>query len=323
MGARTPKPTAGSAAQHHLVTLTLKSLEQSKPDTDGIIRSRYVAGRSSSPAPTLGNAKRADRQRPKRLDVEVSKASIARAMAIWDYLLKDWESRGWEVEVEEENFRWSTWVIIDEVSIPVRMFETVIHTKHVRTPEEEERVKRNPWLHNVPYEHVNPSGLLFFGIVNWYGVRRKRGDDQRGRLEDKIGKITEIMEGEAKKETARAEAAEQFQQAVEERRKARAEEKKREEEEQARLRALREEEQARLRALEEAQRRRIERLRTGVDSWRFASQAREYLAALRAAFADSPVEVPSADAEWLKWADEYIDSIDPIKKAARRPTEPS
>ncbi len=142
------------------------------------------------------------------------------------------------------------------------------------------------------YNYV-PNGVLTFHVLNEWGSTRKYSDSTRSRLEDK----TELVINGIREEYARIKRDEEERLAREmvQRFEARAE-------------AARERE--RLEA-----RQRVESLLADVDAWHRSQQIRAYLSSFRATLEkwSGPINPKSEAAKWLRWANRYADSLDPLR----------
>ena len=92
------------------------------------------------------------------LDIHVTKASIDRALPIFDALLKGWRARGWPVETTDDQ-PWLTQVTVLDERFSVRLDEKV---RTIRTPRPS--IESRDWLGpRIPDTH-EPTGQLTFRI---------------------------------------------------------------------------------------------------------------------------------------------------------------
>jgi hypothetical protein len=135
------------------------------------------------------------------------------------------------------------------------------------------------------------------------GGRHRWGDRQRWRLEDKLHQILDEIEHRAKAE---------HEQSLKQQRK----------EEQTRHRWQEAMEQARIDLLKDF---RVKALREQTDAWHEAGRIRAYCDALdqhvSTALAGSPEEQRSV-MEWITWARNYADDIDPVHRRPCIPKDP-
>lgn len=241
-----------------------------------------------------------------RLDIDVSKAQLRRALRIMDAVVRAFEARGWKVELSSRDDLKSHVTIFGQ-RVPFGIRETL--KKAVTSAPKADRLfgsrtnlPRSSTYHDDYHEY---SGLLAF-VMRYdgsYGVLKSWGESKTKPLEERVGKfiINLVREAYGDWEAARN-RAEWERQARE------AEERRREEEHQ------REAEATRVRALLDQ-----------AENWDTSKRLHSYLAAVRAA-AESQPDGLQADTDlrnWLTWAESYARSIDPLQQPLNRlPTVP-
>ncbi|PYR93588.1 MAG: hypothetical protein DMF84_09305 [Acidobacteria bacterium] len=220
-------------------------------------------------------------------DVRVSKASIGRAMQIFQALLLALEKRGHTMSVKDGK------TFITVLGEPFRVSLKEHSRQTVRELTEDEHRQRRQGMTVNPYV-LKPSGELAFRIGDEYSMTKATADGKKRRLEDSLNVFIENLIGRALNEKARRAEREREE---EERRKA--EQRRKEEENWERH--------------EIAKRQRFDQL---VEYWLQNENRRRFLAALREAIGEVPPESPLA--EWLKWAEDYIEVASPLPRFKRR-----
>ena len=256
---------------HALVRLTRDSMEHGGVDDYGALFSRGSQ---------------------QRLDIRVSKTSLARALRILDALFKALEARGAPVKLGTE--RWErTYVAITDEKVKVRLEEVFKRIDHVLTKKEREEQEKwgRSWARKWEYE---PTGLLRFRIEEYVeGARKSWSDGGSQRLEEMLNDIVKgiviVAEALRVRRIEREREERERREALEQR---------------AKLEQLRREEGARRLQLE----RQVER-------WVRSRNLRAYLDAVEQT--DMPqglVITPDSQlTRWLTWAREYADILDPLK----------
>jgi hypothetical protein len=239
------------------------ALRSAQPDRDGIVHSPRGC-----------------------LDVRVSKASIRRALQIWQALVRGLEERGYKIEVKEGK----TWITV--LGEPFRVFlkERLRQTIRDLTPDEHRQ--RREGLSVNPYT-LTPSGELSFQIGDSY-TSRATSDGKKHRLDDSLNAFMEMLIRKAYQEKGRRVERER-----EEERRREAERKRKDEENRNRQ--------------EIAHRKRFDRL---VELWLENENRKVFLIRLRAAIGEVPEASPLA--EWLSWAEDYIEMADPLARFGDR-----
>ncbi|MEJ7761025.1 MAG: hypothetical protein WKF55_15700 [Gemmatimonadaceae bacterium] len=227
------------------------------------------------------------------LDVQVTLDSSDRTMCILDALIKALDLRGYRTTIRRNGENVSTSVRIIEEDIAISLSEQVN-----RVERKDEKRKQSEW--GFPHYDWVPTGRLSLRIQSWSpGTRQSWSDGKQQRLESCLNRF--IVGLVVCAEAARAGRLER-------------EEREREyrEAEEKRLLELRrrEEEAARARALIHA-----------ADQWETAQTIRRYLMQVRGSLEHRP-DVPLEMREWLKWAQEFVDRIDPLLPEPSIPVDP-
>ena len=257
---------------HQLVSNTLIALKSCTPDRDGILRPRSA----------------------QCLDVSISRNIIGRAMRVMDALLKALEKHGYPASIVERDRKRLTCVQVLGETIEIQLRELLDRREKQFTAVEKKERERSSWLRDkIEYEY-SPSGRLTLNILNYLsdGCRRVWSDGKKQRLEIRLDSVINGVIAAAESEKALRLQRERW-------------EKERVDREQERLK--------------EAERRRKEEEKIGrlehfVNSWKRSQGVREFLTALEQGFADKNVSIdPGSElGNWLSWARNYADSIDPI-----------
>jgi hypothetical protein len=222
-------------------------------------------------------------------DVRVSKASISRAGRILQALAVALEGRGYSITVKDGK----TYIAVLKEPFQVFLKENTRTTIRELTADEHRR--RRDGQEVTPYE-LSPSGELVFHVGDSY-MKRGTSDGKRHRLEESLNRFIESLVWRALTEKARREQREREEQARQEAARRRKEEENRERHELSK-------------------RNRFDKL---VAYWLDNENRRAFLAQLRRSIGEVPTESPLA--EWLIWADGFVDVSDPLARfRARRAT---
>ena len=213
------------------------------------------------------------------LEVCVSKGALARALSILDALLLAMEARGHQVHVREGKTR----VVVHGEPIEFRIDERTIRREKVLTAKEQLELDRGGWVFGR-YSY-QPSGELSLHLKNIYRVRHKWSDRKTLRLEEQLNDIPAGLETAAEAEKV-----------------SRLERERREQEWQA-AEARREKEAERIRNLDE-----------WASQWERCERYRAFLAAARRHFEGRTISDKLLG--WFAWADNYVQSIDPLRAAS-------
>jgi hypothetical protein len=266
-------PTLGSP--HPLVARTEKSLRNARKDQRGLL---------------LPDAQRI-------LDVRVTRASLDRALRIFDALIKGLETRGFVVSCSPDGERRTSVKVLDE-EVGVRIEETVRRVERKPTASLRRREPPGHFLPSYPQYDYIPSGELLLRVTDqdFQATRRTWRDGKRHRLEAQLNRFVVglVVVAEAKK--AERLRLEEFHRELEERR--------RKAEEQARFR---QEEETRIRLLD-----------ADLAAWATSRRIREYVAAVQAdGRARCETDEQRSDLDrWLEWVNGYAARLDPATRVA-------
>jgi hypothetical protein len=266
----------GPARYHGLVRSTRDSMKDSGWHRQGLL------------SPTW-------REREARLDIEVSKESLPRALRLMDAILKAFEKRGHKLVSEAKEYHCNVFFTILGEQFSFRLREK---SKMIRIPESEQ--KKDHFSNRVRYEPTGDFELQ---------LRRKQSsypqeiwkDSKRRRLEDQLNEVMiALIVGVEKERNWRI-------QQEENERQRRADEAKRWQQEQER----RKEEQ------------KISELTKMVGNWNQAASIREFIADVKATIKQrqGPIEEGSELATWMEWAINYAKKLDPL--GAKTEPEPA
>ena len=232
------------------------------------------------------------------LNITVSKNSLRRALRIMDTVLKALEERGHSVKLADRE----TQTKIQGIPIRFGITEQVITRK--KRPEEHDLSGPYRFRHNLFVDERVPSGKLSLSITStaglWdFGLQSNWRDAKKTKLENRINSFIEGLE------TVAAATIEREREKEEERLREIELEKKREEERARRAELRREylKEEARVNALLQAS-----------EDWKRSEILREYVAEIKRRMAEDALpegfETPSD--EWLQWARDQADRLDPL-----------
>jgi len=215
------------------------------------------------------------------LDIFVSHAQSKRALLIMDALLKAAQARGYETIVAEDSWGEQTRVIKEGEEVRISLYEHVRQTPRELTAEEK---KKPPYLLDIPLEYKVDGKLNLKLNVKWSHYQ-KWGDRKNEPLENRLNE-------------ALAAVIAHLESLVEEKREKAEEERRRQEF---------------IRRREEEKRKR-EALESNVAKWRESRDLHDYLDAYeKRLIATKGAIIPeSLEAEWLVWARDYAESLDPL-----------
>jgi hypothetical protein len=233
-----------------------------------------------------------------RLDIDVSKAQLRRALRIMDALIRAFEARGWKVDLSSRDDLKSHVTIFGQ-RIPFGIRETL--KKAVKTAPTPDRLfgsrsnlPRSSTYHDDYHEY---SGILAFVMryEGGYGVSKSWAESKTKPLEERVAEfiINLVKEAYGDWEAARN-RAEWDRQARE------AEERHREAERRRKANAAK-----------------VQALHKQAEMWHTSRVLRDYVNAVRSAAESQPVGLPgdSALSRWLAWAEEHARSIDPLQRS--------
>jgi hypothetical protein len=242
----------------------------------------------------LASAKRDQHDRlliPGRRDpvLAVTVASHRRALLLLSALATVATSRGHAVVLHEEESSYVLAIVVEDAEIAASVIERLDRKAHELTPAERLQADRG-YRYGIPKYDYFAAGRLQILLHESGASRSSWSDTERRSLERQLGSVVLAIE------------------AVGERRRLQriADEERRREQER---RALAEAEERRLQRLREARVQHEERL---ARAWSEAEEIRRFLAAVRAAV---PSSKSDGTAAWLRWADAYAVSLDPVSRA--------
>jgi hypothetical protein len=230
-----------------------------------------------------------------RLDIDVSKSQIRRAVRIMNALVRAFEVRGWKIALGSQDDR-KSYVTIFGQRLPFGIREML--KKVANPPAKPERLydgrMYTPWQSKYRDEH---SGVLAFVIRNDWGrgVNKSWAETQTRPLEERLGDFVISLVRDAHEDLERARRRAESERLAEEAAERRREEERRREAEAARVRAL----------LQQA------------DSWGTSTRLTDYLMAVRAAAEKQPggLQPDTELFNWLAWAESYARSINPLQQS--------
>jgi len=234
-------------------------------------------------------------QAKNHFDLSVTKGSLDRSLKLMSALLNAFEIRGWAFKYIHDPALKMQVIILDE-AIEFSIHETLRQINHVLTPDEIESKRRwkHSWTHKWDYI---PSDRLTLKIDNArYLINRQSWRDGKvQRIEQCLNKfcISAIQLAEALKVDRAKKAAEKIRY-------------EKEQIERARLRDLREIEINKRKIFDQQ-----------LDAWGKAEHFRKYIHAVDLLDMETFTigETQVSKQEWLAWAHNYSDQIDPLKDA--------
>jgi len=236
------------------------------------------------------------------LKVRVGRQSVGRAMRLMNALIKALEARSSTVSVMDHDRTHQTCVKILDETIEVELREGLNRREKQFTTAELREREKSSWLRDRKEYEFYPSGNFVFTILGYYGegLRKVWSDGKRQRLENCLNSIIAGLGAAAEGEKAlrlRREQRERERQ-EEERRRWEEEERRRKEEEK------------------------IKHLEKLVANWNQSQKIRQFLSEVERAATENQGKKNANLAEWLSWAREYADSIDPIHLTFRSASQP-
>lgn len=226
------------------------------------------------------------------LDLDVSKATLTRALRIMNAVVKAFEKRGWPVAVGPTDDRGTSVTVLQQkILFGIREPRKQVQNE----PAKPRRLGSGEWYtpYELKYRH-EPSGRLSLVVRNSWGraVDTAISDSGRRKLEDRLNEfmvlVVKVAHERAEWERRRIEAELRHREA-----------------EQVRLAEQRKRdlEAARLTALQEQ-----------AERWRRSRTLADYLAAVRAHMASVRVDESQSRelAAWLAWAETQARALDPL-----------
>ena len=254
-----------SAPTNPIVIRTGKSMRSSKPDNRGVF------------IPKAKNC----------LDIKTSSDSISRAVHIMDSLLNALESRGARCTNKYYKFSDTNILAIElnDIQIEVSLEEIIKRIKHVCSPQEEARVKRDPYYrYKLPEFDYIPTGNLtlkmhhiwdYKGRKSWSDAKIQRLDNCLNDFLISFQKATIYLKEQENNRKLEELARQQAREKQEEFEKQKAEEQKR-----------------------------VNQLIVDCENWQQSQRIRQYIGEVE--------NKNSKPKEWRKWALEQADRIDPL-----------
>lgn len=231
------------------------------------------------------------------LDVRVSKASLDRALAVYDAFLGAWQAIGGTVELGTYAYekRPATLAAFDGDSVPLELFEEVQRTV------KEKDAKSRYYYRDYDY---TPTGKLVFKIEGWGGdyARMKWSDGKRQKVETMIDSLVDgLRRTLSNHRTQRLdnECVERQKQAAQAVRKVATERR-------------------------QADGRREKQLLEDIEAWKRAKDVRAYISQIRQMVDAGKMRVTDSERfrRWSEWCDWYADSTDPLLADPPHPERP-
>lgn len=174
-----------------------------------------------------------------------------------------------------------------------RLKQETTRSDHRPTPSERREVEKHKYFHNVPKWDWRTTDRFLFEVYDpdsSYRPRLKLADGKRGRLEQKLEQLPDLVRELIQENRAREAERQRLQRQWEEERRRR---------EEAEAHVARE-------------RRAVENLLSEAERWRRANRLREYLAALEATFRARGI--PEDSDEWarVRLGHRAADELDPL-----------
>lgn len=271
---------------HPKVARTQKRLEKAKPSEMGLVTT----------------------SEPDLFDLEIGKESVTRAVAFLNALVTAAEDRGCQVVKGNRALVFFG----DGETLDFRIVEQITRSKHEPTEaelaaiarwERHQQQRRQSWNYGSwtprptpPEWDYAPNGHLQVivnkGHYGHDGLRRTFGDGKTQRIETLINAILEAF--------ATWSASIKAKRIEDERRQREWEEEKRRREDQRRQNAL--------------EGKRIEALSKNLERWNQRQQILEFVAAVEAKLNSSGYDEPEPVREWIAWANDYANRIDPLNE---------
>lgn len=225
------------------------------------------------------------------LNIRVSKRSMRRSLLLMDALLKATEARGCSVEIPKQDLR-KTRMVIDGETVDIALWEEVARHDN---PEPSTGAR---YVSDWRKWSFTPTGTLVL-MIDHYGsdsARKRWKDGKRRHLEEQLNEVLGGLFAVAEvKRVERLRAAEQERLQVEAR--------------------LMREERARLHLEEEARRSALEK---AAKSWVKSQNLRAFVDACQARMeaASKPGDRARVEEQWLNWARQHADRLDPFENGA-------
>ena len=264
-----------SEPQHPMVIKTSKSLKRGKADHRGLIAPKGK----------------------KCLDIKVCKHCIERALHIMDALLIALESRGAKCVIKHNKYsdKETNAIELNDIQLEISIEEIVKRIKHVRTPEEDARVKRDPYYrYKLPeFDYIQTGNLTLKIDSGWrYCGRKSWSDAKIQRVENCLNYFIISF----RKATLHLKSLEE-------------EDKRKEEERLLKIKQREAFEQAK-----KTEEQKLSQLLSETEAWHKSKQIREYIEAVKQTIninKGSTFSIEESDS-WIYWATEQANRIDPL-----------
>jgi len=220
--------------------------------------------------------------------ITTSPGPIGRVCDLVDQLVREIQEQGWILQ-KQDSEAWR--LVIQEEEIWISFHEQTERVAHIPTKQELRDAAEYSWRKIPEFDHV-PSGLLKLTITNasYLGLRVNWADGKKQRLEMTMPSVLEGL-------TAAGSALH---------------ERRLEREEQARQYAIWEKREAERKRLEQIQFARVGELKALARRHREAAELRAFVTAVQELVAQSPESEGSAAVEWLNWAEQAVEGLDPL-----------
>ncbi|THV22285.1 hypothetical protein [Peteryoungia ipomoeae] len=220
--------------------------------------------------------------------ITTSPGSIGRICDLVDQLVREMQGQGWSLQKQDTD-AWR--LIIQEEEIWMSFHEQTERIAHIPTKQELRDAAQYSWRKIPEFDHV-PSGLLKLTITNasYLGLRANWADGKKQRLEMTMPSVLEGLAAAGSALHAR----------------------RLERDEQARQYAIWEKREAERKRLEQIQFARVGELKALARRHREAAELRAFVTAVRELVARSPESEGSAAVEWLNWAEQAVEGLDPL-----------
>jgi hypothetical protein len=219
-------------------------------------------------------------------EVAVSKANVHRALLLLHTLVRALKGRGHVLTAGTDSKKAPRFTVLER-AFSISVWEPSKRTPRELTKAEKEERARWSWSSIRDYEYVPTGSLELHLDRDTYWSKAKLGDTKRQPLENRLNEFVIAMLRVVDKERVEAE--------------------------KAHLAAIEK---------ESAECVREERLRTAVPRWENAQRIKDYITAVRAEAIQRVGEIDDASeiGQWLRWAEQYFDAVDPLSDRVELPT---
>lgn len=226
-------------------------------------------------------------------DMRVAPGNVSRALRILDTVMKELESRDFEIVIKKDKAPSARFVMFGE-ELEIFIHEKVRRTDHVLTEIEKKKQKKGYWYSQPRWDYI-PTGKLSIGVNAWglYDIRKKWSDTKYRIIEDILNEI--IIGVIRAADFLRRRSIER-----EEEQRRREEEYRRKEEERKRI---------------ELEKAKLQELENQAYLWAKSEQLRAYIEAVEESASVRDLDgddIKQLD-EWLEWARDHADSLNPIQ----------